>query len=198
MKGLPTQPVHDLLVHPRERELVVATHGRGFFVADISTLEEMSEPVLGQDAYLFDVMPAVKWVTRIAPVSASTNFNAPSRPNGIVVNYYLKSPAQGDVVVQVLQGPRVVAETKGPNAAGVNQVLWNLSWTPATLAPATEQQGRRGGGGGRFGQQPQTIPTFGGTTAAEAGEYTVVVKAGGKTLTKPTRIIEDAWFDKMF
>ncbi|MGE5360488.1 MAG: WD40/YVTN/BNR-like repeat-containing protein [Bacteroidales bacterium] len=198
MKGLPTQPVHDLLIHPRERDLIVATHGRGFFIADISTLEEMSEQALGQDAYLFDVEPRVKWTTRISNVSASTNFNGPSEPNGIVVNYYLKSPVQGDVVVQVTQAGRVVAETKGPNAAGVNQVLWNMTWTPTVLVQPTEQQGRRGGGAGRFGQQAPTIPTFGGTTAAEPGEYTIVVKAGGKTLSKPTRIIEDAWFDKMF
>jgi len=34
--NLPTIPVHDLVVHPRESELVIATHGRSLFVADIS------------------------------------------------------------------------------------------------------------------------------------------------------------------
>jgi hypothetical protein len=198
MKGLPTQPVHDLLVHPRENDLIVATHGRGFFIADISTLGEMSDQVLAQDAYLFEVEPKVRWTTRIGNVSASTNFNGPSEPNGIVVNYFLKAPVQGDVVVQVLQAGRVLAETKGPNAVGVNQVSWNMGWTPTTLVPQGDQQGRRGGGGGRFGQPQSAIPSFGGTTPAEPGEYTVVMKAGGKTLTRKTRIFEDAWFDKTF
>jgi hypothetical protein len=176
MKGsFPTQPVHDILIHPRESDLIVATHGRGFFITDISALEEMSDKVLGADFHLFDVEPKVKWVTRIPFVSANptANFNAPSEPNGVVINYYQKAPAAGDVVVQVLEGARVIAETKGPNAAGCNQVLWNKSWTPMTLvqAPAGGRGGRGGAGGagaagfgGRGGQGgPPAIPTFGGT-----------------------------------
>ena len=34
--GMTTNPVHDLAIHPREQELIVGTHGRGIFIADIS------------------------------------------------------------------------------------------------------------------------------------------------------------------
>jgi hypothetical protein len=202
MKGMPTQPVHDLQIHPREHDLIVGTHGRGFFIADISPLEELDQQVLGQDFYLFDVKPAVKWAARRGNVSASVNFNAPSAPNGTLIHYYQKAQVDGDVVVQVLQGSRVVAETKGPNAPGLNQVLWNLRVTPTTLTPQT-QQGGRGmggfGGGGRGGRGGgPAIATFGGSLAANPGEYTIVVKAAGKTFTKDTYILEDVWFDKMF
>jgi photosystem II stability/assembly factor-like uncharacterized protein len=199
MKGLPTQPVHDLLIHPRENDLVVATHGRGFFIADISVLEQTSTQVLAQDAYLFDVEPRVKWIPGIARAAshANVNFVAPSEPNGMVINYYLKAPAQGDVVVQVMQGARVVAETKRPAKPGIDQVMWNMRWTPMSLAPEGEQQARRGGRFGRGAQEP-TIPTFGGTVAAEPGEYTIVVKAGNRTLSRDTRILEDAWFERVF
>jgi len=199
--GMPTQPVHDLLIHPRESDLIVGTHGRGFFIADISVLEEMGDQALAQDAYVFDVKPRVKWTTRLPYESATINFNGPSEPNGIVVNYYLKAAAPGDVTVQVMQGARVIAETKGPNAAGINQVLWNMRWTPMTLVQQPQQGGRGGGGGfggGRGGQQAAAMPTFGGTTAADPGEYTIVVRIGGKTFTKKTRILEDVWFDKVF
>jgi photosystem II stability/assembly factor-like uncharacterized protein len=210
MKGnFPTQPVHDLLIHPRESDLIVGTHGRGFFITDISVLEELSDRVLANDVYLFDVEPKVKWITRTPFVSSSSNFNAPSEPNGIVINYYQKAPVAGDVLVQVLDGTRMVAETKGPNAAGLNQVMWNMRWTPMTLveAPAGGGRGGRGGRGGaggagfggRSGQAGQAaMPSFGGSVAAEPGEYTIVVTAGGKTFTKQTRIYEDVWFDKVF
>jgi photosystem II stability/assembly factor-like uncharacterized protein len=200
MPGLPTQPVHDLLIQPREHELIVGTHGRGFFIADISPLEEMTPEVLAQDAYVFDVKPQVKWVTRISNVSASTNFNAPSAPSGIVVNYYLKAPASGDVTVQVMQGAHVVAEGTGTNNAGLNRVMWNMRWTPMTLVQQSQQQRRFGGGGmgGRFGRGAPSISSFGGTTPAEPGDYTVVVKIGSKTFTKQTSILEDVWFDKSF
>jgi len=202
MKGMPTQPVHDLEIHPRENELIVATHGRGFFIADITPLQELDQQVLGQDIYLFDVKPAVKWVTRTNPVSATTNFRAPSTPNGIVISYYQKAPVPGEVMVQVLQGARVVAETKGPNTAGLNQVLWNLriNETRLTQAPAGGRGARGGGGGfgGRGGGAAPAIPTFGGAITANPGDYTIVVRGGGKTLIQKTQILEDAWFDKKF
>src|SRR5262249_39129090 len=56
--GLPTVAVHDLLVHPRDRDLVIATHGRGLYVLDVAPLEELTATVLEEDAHLFDVKPA--------------------------------------------------------------------------------------------------------------------------------------------
>jgi hypothetical protein len=210
--GMPTQPVHDLQIHPREHELIVATHGRGIFITDISALEEMSDTVLGQDVYLFDVAAKVKWVTRAGNASASINFAGQSAPSGMMITYYLKGPAQGDVVVKVMQGTFVLAETKGPNVAGINQVLWNMCGTlataPGVTAPAGGGRGGGrggggicggGGGGGRGGQQaPAPYATFGGGIAANVGEYVISVTAGGKTFTKKVNILEDAWFDKQY
>jgi photosystem II stability/assembly factor-like uncharacterized protein len=204
MKGMPTQPVYDLAIHPRENDLIVATHGRGFFITDITPLQELDSQVLGQDFYLFEVEPKVKWVTRIGPESASTNFRAPSEPNGIVINYYQKAPAAGEVTIQILQGSRIVAETKGTNISGLNQVMWNMGITPTTLAqqPGGGRGGGRGGaggpGGGRRGGLAAAITSFGGSVPANPGEYTVVVRAGGKTFIKKARILDDAWFDKVF
>jgi hypothetical protein len=199
--GLPTQPVYDLKIHPRERDLIVATHGRGIFITDISALEEVGDKTLAADFHLFDVESKVKWMVRRANDAASTNFNGESEPNGVLVNYYQKAPAPGDVTVKIMQGSRVVAETKGPNAAGINRVLWNMRATaitvPGQTAPAPTG---RGGMGGGFGgpQAAPAYPTFGGAIPAEVGEYVVVVTAGGTTFTKTFQVIEDAWFDRMF
>jgi hypothetical protein len=151
--------------------------------------------VLGSELHLFDVEPKVKWIVRRPFAAAYTNFNGPSEPNGLVINYYQKAQAAGDVSIKVLKGTHVIAEMKGPNAAGINQVLWNMQWTPLTLAaekpPATSRPA------GREEARP-SITTFGGTVPADPGEYTVVVQAGGRTISKKTRIIEDVWFDKVF
>ena len=40
---LPTIPIHDLALHPRENDLIVGTHGRGFYISDISPLQEIEE-----------------------------------------------------------------------------------------------------------------------------------------------------------
>ena len=103
----------------------------------------------------------MKWVVRRGNVAASTNFNGESEPNGVMINYYQKAPASGDVTVKIMQGSRVVAETKGPNAAGMNQVLWNMRATAVTIpGQAAPPAGGRGGmGGGGFGgpQAPRPI-----------------------------------------
>ena len=199
--GLPTQPVYDLKIHPREHDLIVATHGRGIFITDISALEEISDKTLAQDFYLFEVESKVKWIVRREKAAATTNFNGESEPDGVMINYFQKAPAAGDVVVKVMQGARVLAETKGPNAAGVNQVLWNMRATPvlAPGVPAPAAGGRGGGGrGGRGGAAAPAYPSVGGTVLVEPGEYRVVVTAGGKSFSKKFNVLEDAWFDKMY
>src|SRR6185503_1402943 len=40
--GLPPVPMHDLVIHPRERDLVIGTHGRGVYVVDIGPLEDLT------------------------------------------------------------------------------------------------------------------------------------------------------------
>ncbi len=41
--GLPNVPVHDLVVHPRERELVAGTHGRSIWIVDVLPLQDLVE-----------------------------------------------------------------------------------------------------------------------------------------------------------
>ena len=54
---MPNVPVHDLLVHPRERDLVVGTYGRAMYITDVSVLQQLDEKVLAEDAHLFDLDP---------------------------------------------------------------------------------------------------------------------------------------------
>src|SRR5262249_1656987 len=54
----PAVPVNDLVIHPRDRELVVGTHGRSVYVMDVAPLEELTAAVLKQDTHLCVVKPA--------------------------------------------------------------------------------------------------------------------------------------------
>jgi len=68
MKGdMPTQPVHDIVIHPRENDLVVATHGRGIFITDITFLQELSQEIIESDVHLFEIEPKVMWVSNKSP-----------------------------------------------------------------------------------------------------------------------------------
>ncbi|RMH22021.1 MAG: hypothetical protein D6701_01765 [Gemmatimonadetes bacterium] len=54
MTGLPTVPVHDLEIHPRDRELIAATHGRSIWIVDIQPLEELTDAVADEPVVLFE------------------------------------------------------------------------------------------------------------------------------------------------
>ena len=68
--------VDDLVIHPRERELVIGTHGRGIWVMDIAPLEQLTEKVLTADAHLFDVKPVtlLKKQDRPEPAAKARRF----------------------------------------------------------------------------------------------------------------------------
>ena len=60
--GFPTTPVFDLAVHPRENDLIIATHGRSLYVLDdISPLREISDAVLAKKLHLFKVQDAYEF-----------------------------------------------------------------------------------------------------------------------------------------
>ena len=96
MTGLPTVPVHDLRIHPRDRELIAATHGRGIWIADISALQQIDNKVLAEDAHLFTSPTAFQYGD--PPVEGQSQghlvFQAPSPPYGAVITYRLAARQQ--------------------------------------------------------------------------------------------------------
>jgi hypothetical protein len=209
LKGnMPTNYVYDLKIHPRENELIVATHGRGIFIADITSLQGLTAENTAADAALFDIQPVVQWVSGPQPARAAINFNGQSRPAGSMIHYYLKSAATGDVKVRVYDGARVIAEVDGPKNAGVNSVRWNLQARRTPVpgeAPAGGGRGGRGGGGGAGaggrgggggGAAPAT-PVFpasdGVISTVTPGHYRVVLGVGGREYAKTAVVLEDVW-----
>jgi len=185
---MPRQFVYDMLIHPRDHELVVATHGRGVFIADISHLQEMPEATRA-DAHLFDVRPAVQWTNLGVPrASSSNNFNGESRPAGAVIKYWLRSVPQGDVRVRIYDGARLVRDITGTKNAGLNTVVWDLQ---RIIRPRTAEDQQAGGRGGRGGgaQSPNSAEFILGP--GSPGTYRVVLTAGGRTVEKTAVVMPD-------
>ena len=59
--NFPSVPVYDLQIHPRDRELIAATHGRGIWIADIAPLSQMNTQVVAKAIHLFEPKPAFQW-----------------------------------------------------------------------------------------------------------------------------------------
>lgn len=193
--NMPTQPVHDLQIHPRENDLIVATHGRGIFITDITPLQEVSSQVLAKDAHLFAIEPKVRWVNSKSNHSSSTNFAGESEPNGIVVNYYLKTKVKGDIKIIVYKGTKVISEISGKNEPGIQKIVWDMTSRRKRTEEEKKAAQERMRRFEEFGFGPQRDPNF-EYTPAPSGEYRIVLQAGGLELSGLTSILEDQWYDK--
>ena len=91
MNGLPTVPVHDLKIHPRESEIIAGTHGRSIFVADISLLQQLEGGRLPEAVTVFQPKTAIQYGD--SPVGgefvAQSNFQADAGDYGAQISYYV-------------------------------------------------------------------------------------------------------------
>ena len=141
---MPVIPVHDLAIHPRENELIVGTFGRGFFITDISPLQQLTAEVAASDAFLFSMKPVVQWVMPSQPAVSAQNFEGENAPHAVVVSYMLGQAAEGSVTIRVYDGSRVINEISGPGNAGLNRIEWYMTAsrprTPEEIARWDRQQ----------------------------------------------------------
>jgi photosystem II stability/assembly factor-like uncharacterized protein len=164
--GLPTVPVHDLVIHPRDRELVVGTHGRGIYIMDVAPLEQLTANVRSAPAALFDVKPARLYQLHgTHGLRGAKVFTAPNPPYGATLYYYLGAQSESPVKLTISDARgRVVARLVGSSEAGLHSAIW-------ALRAETEE----------------------GTSAAAVppGEYVAELHAGRRVLTKRFRVEAD-------
>lgn len=172
LKGnMPVVAVHDLIVHPRDGDLVVGTYGRGIWVTDITPLREMQAAWQSADAYFFAIESKAR-----RREGALGNYRlygdrlavTPNEPNGLTMLYYLKAAAQDKVTLTITDvSGKAIRTLDGATKAGLNRVVLPLL---------------------DFGQQ------FGGGRGANAapitpGDYTVTLQANGKQFTQQARVL---------
>jgi photosystem II stability/assembly factor-like uncharacterized protein len=188
---MPTQPIQDLKIHPREADLIVATHGRGAYIADIKPLQELTSDVLAGDVHLFAIESKVRWVGRDQRESSSSNFSGKSEPPGIIVYYSLKAKPKGEVKLQVYAGNMLLNEIKGAAEVGLNKAFWNMTGRRERTADEKKaaQEGSRRmremGYGGTGGD-----PNF-ASFPVQPGEYRFVLSVDGKTQTAFASVLKD-------
>lgn len=155
--NMPTIPVYDLVIHPRENDLVVGTHGRGFYITDISPLQELTPEVLTGDVYLFEVEPKVQWKIISQHTRSAQNFAGENEPRGVIINYYLKDKVKDEVKIAILAGDKVLQKIIGTNKPGLNRVIWPFTWkrerTPEERKKFKETRGIPFDSEGEWGQE---------------------------------------------
>ena len=161
--NMPFVPVHDLAIHPREKDLVVGTYGRGIFIADVSYMQELSAPVLEKSVHLFNVEPKYQRISRTFGgnyhLYGNRHIRVPNETNGLVINFYAKENTRDSATVTVTgEDGSKLYERKVKVAKGLNSTAWNFS-------------------GGRGSMLMPNDPVI------KAQPVTVTLKVGGETLT---------------
>lgn len=181
LKNLPTVAVHDILVHPRENDLILGTHGRSIYIFDDATpIQTMSPEILASDAHLFAIRPALRFTQRFTRYGIGNKvYTGPNPPYGALISYYLKDKPdeKTPVKIQILDGSgKVIRElTTLPREKGVNRTSWDLRVeSPRLRRPPSEAETEFGGGP----RGPQVLP----------GRYTVRLIVGSKTLEQPVDV----------
>ncbi|MDQ8161540.1 MAG: hypothetical protein P3C10_03040, partial [Gemmatimonadota bacterium] len=145
MSGLGTTPVHDLIIHPRDGELIAGTHGRSIWIADITPLQQMTPAMLASKATLFAPRTAFQWGE--SPINGGNPgqgiFQAPSPTYGASMWYHLTAAAGGPVrvIVQDASGDTIRSLT-GPGQVGLHNVVWDMRGqrpAPARIALSPAQ-----------------------------------------------------------
>jgi hypothetical protein len=195
--NIPPVAVYDIQIHPRDNDVIVATHGRGIYILDDASPLQQIQTALKSDSHLFPIRPAIRWA---GGGGGGFRMNerdwlAPNPPAGAYINVYVKTPTREALTVIIADKTgKTVRTMAGLRATpGVNRFVWNLR-----ADNPNEQQGQRGGGrGGQMpGQQaqgdvpPETLGRFGGAGGAFVlpGDYTVKVKVGSAEFTQPVTV----------
>ncbi len=103
--NLPTVAVHDLLIHPRDNDLIAATHGRGIWILDdITGLRAATDAVLAQEAALFEAgKPGTRWlrIQRGGYGRGDLFFKGENPPDGALIHFYLKGKPAAPATLEI-------------------------------------------------------------------------------------------------
>jgi hypothetical protein len=161
MQGnMPNVPVHDLLVHPREHDLVVGTYGRAMYITDVSVLQQVTDAVLAEDIHLFDIEPrgafqASGWGNY--DFYGDRHITTPNEPNAITISYYLRDTQERKVSVTIADlSNRLLRTITATSLQGLNTVPWDMKDSAGKAQPR--------------------------------GDYLVTVEIDGRTFAKTARV----------
>jgi len=177
--NLPNVSVRDLRIQARDRDLIVATHGRGVFILDdIHPIEELKNSI-GKPIHLFPIREGTLWnmYWRIENLGDRT-YAAKNPEYGTYINFSLQKDAKSPVNIDILdkKGSLVTSLEMKDAKKGVNRVIWDLGYDAAVTLENKIEEG--------FSSneiRPKVVP----------GEYTARINYEGLKLEEKITVVGD-------
>jgi hypothetical protein len=150
-EGMPTVSVYDLVIHPRENDLIAATHGRSLFIFDdISPLQQLTPDIAAGKAWLFHQKPATLWANKSRGAQRGHFWFAGKNPpnikpisslpravfeNGALLHFYLNDTAE-PVTIQITDENGTLSTIiPVENKKGIHRIRWNLKFDKKEAIP---------------------------------------------------------------
>jgi photosystem II stability/assembly factor-like uncharacterized protein len=179
--GFPRVAVRDLAIHPRDKDLIIATHGRGVYIVDdLTPLRKLTGEALVADAAMLPSRRAAMTIpASVQDFPGDDEFVAFNAEEAATITYYLKKRHMfGDLKLEVFDAQgQLVASLPGGKRKGINRVSWPMRLPPPKLPPANSLV--IGSAFAMFG--PRVLP----------GVYTVKLTEGDKTYTGQVELVPD-------
>jgi hypothetical protein len=172
--------VRDLVIHPRDHDLVIATHGRGIYIVeDLTALRHLTSAVMEQEVAMLPSRPAVMIIpSSIQDFPGDDEFVGTNPAESAAITYWLKKRHLiGDLKLEVYDSQgALVATLPGGKRKGINRVAW-----PMRLAAPTMPGGNSiiMSGNAFFGPR------------SPVGTYTVKLIKGNQTLQSRVELVPD-------
>lgn len=200
--GFPTVPVNDMVIHKRDGDLVIATHGRAAYILDdIRPLRALAkanaQEIAKKDLHLFEIAKAYQYTTQYWAGSyfgqADGIFRGESRRNGSMIHYVMNphdsvvakagTPREQRIDIHIVSLPdsAVIRTIKGSMRKGINRVIWDMRRRAVDM-PGFARRFL----GGAEDEQADRPGIF-----ALPGKYLVRIKHGATTVTQECEIASD-------
>jgi len=173
--NFPKVSVRDMQIHPRENDLILATHGRGILIIDdIEPLRQLSQDVLNSDVSFLKTKPyLIKTSQRGGSYSGDDEYTGSNPTDAAIITYYLKKRhVFGDMYIEVFdKDKKRIAKLPAGKRRGINKVSWFVRMKPPKVPASPQLVG--------FAMQGPTV---------QPGKYKVVLVKGKKSYTSEIEI----------
>ncbi len=130
--NMPPVVVRDIMIHPRENDLIVGTYGRAAWITDISPLQQMTPEIITKPLHLFTIEPKPQmnfsqqamWGNY--QMTGSNHLLTPNEPNGLEIWFYRSGTLKDEAVITVTDSNGEKRhEQKLKSGTGVGKIYWN-------------------------------------------------------------------------
>ena len=176
-ENLPKVAIHDLVIHPTENDVILATHGRGVYIIDdITPIRALTSELLNKDVAMLPSRPATMVDGgSLQSFSGGDNFVGESLPEAAYITYYLKKRHMfGKMMVNIYdENNQLIKSIPAGKRRGINRVAWPMRLKPPKFPPSNALSG------GFFGPR------------VAVGQYKVELVKGKKTFPATIELVTD-------